>query len=474
MWNFNSIKNFNLENKDDKYNFFKVLDNNLKIWKQLIDIFSSKLANFEITNMWEFATEIDINNTKIDQQILKKFFILNWNKLWSRWIWYYWLFWEIYKEKNRKLKNNLENWWNMLNSFWEEYDEYIKLLTNMKNEKQFIIHYLDNYRNFVLLWSYILIILDKSSCKFNPIKSFKIKINDREKKEINNLVKDLINKYELILENIINFIFSKQNKLDNNLYDLEIYYNKLKELFFRKNLISTKKSKYSLNEFFSKNVSTLKIWFDSIFRNIREEDNLWVTFSIFLKNKIINNNIKSLSDLKKIIDLEKKNNKWQIFILSNLYWWIEFALVWKYLGYDTWWINYSVYHLKQNNTYISINDLIYSLKWNLNWKEIILMDDNINSWKTLEKTANILNNNGIPVKLKIAVRIELEKNDREILKNLDKEKNNLILKNYSNNFPEIKKHVVLNSIFLLPRTWCLIKRKNLKLKKLYWKGFRSL
>jgi len=214
-----------------------------------------------------------------------------------------------------------------------------------------------------------------------------------------------------------------------------------------------------------------------------------------------------------------------------LYWGIELALVAKYLWYDAWWINYSVYHLKQNDTYFWLDDIYFSLTKNSLSpkieKDVFLLDDNIDSWKTMDKVRNILHNNHIPVKWLIAARIRLSEREREELKETRRIKNvtnnwdlifrlsatkrlvlwkdweytitskgqsktltkkdfkklyeSLVVLFNDNKLPEIRKHIALNSYFILPRVEknnrkvnLFMYRKIIKFRKKFGKEFRNV
>jgi len=101
--------------------------------------------------------------------------------------------------------------------------------------------YLDNYRNFILLWIYILIILIKSSNdkKLKPIENMSFLNINKEK--LKNLIKSLTGIYNILIENMISFSIRKE--LDNifMLPDLQVLYDNIKQIFSSNNIFKTKK-----------------------------------------------------------------------------------------------------------------------------------------------------------------------------------------------------------------------------------------
>jgi hypothetical protein len=273
-------------------------------------------------------------------------------------------------------------------------------------------------------------------------------------------------------------------------------FNKIKKIFNKDWLIYTKKWKLSLSEYFKKSPYNTQIWFEKIFRNTREEDNLWIIFSFLLQKKIDFNKLKDKQWISKLINNFKNKNKGE-YIVSALYGWIELALIAKYLWYNSGWVNYSIYHLSNKDTYAKLEDIFYPLskEKDLRWKkEVIILDDNIGSWDTLEKIQTIFQNNHISVKLLAAPRIYLDKEERKKLKS--SKVNNILDKintdksfikdlvdkiNSLYDIKEIRKHVALNALYFFPRVkkkWrkinVLIEKKVRTFRKKFGKEFRSL
>ena len=460
MSTFKSIKDFSeLNNKiGDKEAFKKIIDINFETGKKLTEILENNL-DFEFSSLWEIFIKIPDNLSEEDKKKLWKYFNVSWNKIWSRWIWYYWLFWSAYKIENKSKKYDEEDW----RTFWEEYDEYINSLSKLKNNSELSLVYLDNYRNFILLWIYILIILIKSSNdkKLKPIENMSFLNINKEK--LKNLIKSLTGIYNILIENMISFSIRKE--LDNifMLPDLQVLYDNIKQIFSSNNIFKTKKWKISLERYFTQNNNTLNIWFNKLFRNIREEDNLWIILSFFLQKNLKLNSINNSESILKEIDSFKQVEKNE-YILANMYWWIEFWFVAKYLWYESGLLNFSIYHLKNKDTYNSIDDIYYPLsKQKLDWQKVIIVDDNIFSWKTLEKLRTILENNHISIKHLATPRIYTPRKDEKF------------------ELTEVKKHIALNSYYILPRIKgknrninILIAKKVKHLKKKYGKEFRSL
>ena len=523
---FSDVKKFKFE-WSDQDKFFRILWENFKTWRNLSKLLSEKLDWVEISPIWEFFQEFDKESLwNIDLELLDKYLNIKWDKIGSRGQGYYWLFWDMYLVDNRKLDtSSLDNVWN---SFWKEYDEYISLLTNMESNDKLYFQYLDNYRNYVLLWSYILLMIEKSSNRYktNPIKNMSLSIKQENIDFLRSKINELVKIYEEILDSMISFVWEwKIKKIEwKKIWDL---HREIKKLFNKDSFIATKRQKFSLNNYFQSNISNTRVWFDKLFRNNREEDNLAIMFNLFLDTK----NFKDKS-ISKLIQ-EERNRKKDSYILSSLYWGIELSLIAKYLWYEAWWANYSVYHLKQSDTYLDINDIFFpltdeKLNW---WKKVFILDDNIDSWDTLDKLRNMLQNNHIPVKWLVTARIWLSKEERKELKKYSKirtqwriTKNNEVLfrlsktkrlilsenweykivsHNWNNSLSkediqrlykllvsfkwknidlsEIKKHIALNSYFIFPRVEknnrkvnLLVAKKILAFRKKFWKEFRGL
>jgi len=126
-------------------------------------------------------------------------------------------------------------------SFWNEYDEYIKNLNKLRSNKELLLIYLDNYRNFLLLWVYILITVKKSFSKqkIKPIQNMAFRYINNEK--LDNLLKSLIKTYEILIENII--LSSLNKKIDSifMLPDLQVLYDNIKQIFSDNDIVKTKK-----------------------------------------------------------------------------------------------------------------------------------------------------------------------------------------------------------------------------------------
>jgi len=461
MGTFKSLNDFSLNKLPDEKNFRRIIDINFSTWKQITHILRENL-NFEFSNIWEIFLNLSENLSQQEKAKLSKYFNIRGDKIWSRWIWYYGLFWDAYKVENRKIKYTKDFW----NSFWSEYDEYIDILSTLKDNTKLLLLYLDNYKNFVLLWIYILITIKKSYSKqqVRPIQNMsfaKIK-NDK----IDNILQSLIKTYEIILENIILWALNKD--VDNifMIPSLKDLYKGIKKIIIDNDIVETKKWKISLTDYFIQNKHTLQVWFEKMFRNVREEDNLWIILSFFLQKQVNLNSIKNKENIFNLIEKFKKIKK-EEYILSNMYWGIEFALISKYLWYESWFISFSSYHLKQKDIYEYLDDVYFSLNWeNLKQKQVVLVDDNVFSWNTLSKLQNLLLNNHISVKCIVTPKIYLKK-----------------LKEDSNiqNISEIKKHIALNTIYVLPRINknnrtlnVLIENKIKKFRCKFWKEFRNL
>ena len=474
---FKSLKDFNIHfDQVDKENFYKICSINLDTWRKLTHLLASNL-DFSFSSIWEIYVSLDRSKfTDQEMQDLGYFFNLNWDKIWSRGLGYYGLFWEAYNIENRKnYKKFPKVVWD---SFWTDYDKYITLLSKLKDkaDESLYLVYLDNYRNFLLVWSYIFVILKKSNKRKNkafPINNlvFADVIEDR----IDKILENLINLYYLTLDNILHVSLLNDSSHLFMLPDLEKLYSQIKSLIDNDLVLKTKKRLTTIGDFFSNNSNNIFVWMEKLFRNIREEDNLWIILSFFLQKHF---KLSDISSRKKIFNLIKQFREKQKtdYILSLMYWGIEFALVANYLGYNSWWLNYSVYHLKNKEVYKDINDLFYPLskEKNLAKFSVALVDDNIDSWTTLDRTRTILNNNHISVKLLAVPRIKLSKVERSEIKG------NINSDNWED-ISNIKKHIALNSLYVLPRVNkknrninLLIERKLRKFRKLFWKEFRSL
>jgi hypothetical protein len=92
--------------------------------------------------------------------------------------------------------------------------------------------YLDNYRNFVLLWSYILTIIKKSNKKkyeVNPIRNMTFQSIDEE--EIDNILNNLIKIYETIIDNILSIALESNTENIFMLPNIKELFNKIKKIF---------------------------------------------------------------------------------------------------------------------------------------------------------------------------------------------------------------------------------------------------
>lgn len=465
MSTFKSIKDLNItwKNIDDKEVLKKILEENFNLWRQLTDILRKNIE-YEFSYLGEIFVNLP---EKIDPSLknkLEKYFNVRWNKIWSRGTGYYWLFWDAYKVANRTNKggkNKIIYKYEFWESFWEEYDEYINTLDSLKNNKELLLLYLDNYRNFVLLWIYILIIIEKSHSnqKIKPIQNMSFKSINTDK--LDQFINDLSMIYEIIIDNMISISLKRKKNNIFMLPSIQSLYDNIKHSLKDKDIITTKKGKISLEDYFKNNDNNLKIWFEKIFRNIREEDNVWIMLSFFLQKKINLNNISDNNSIFELIMNFKKSKKKE-YIIWNMYWGIELALLAKYFWYDSGLVNFSTYHFWNKNTYENIEDIYYPLNdAKLDEKEVIILDDNVYSWQTLEKVRTIFENNHISIKHLASSRLYISKQNKKI--------------------SELKKHIALNSLYILPRSDkknrnlnILVERKIKQFKKKYWKEFRSL
>jgi len=247
MKKFKTVDDIKLRLWNDEIDFFSILKDNFNTWKELSRLLQEKLDWFQTSFIGEFFVEFDKENYNWNIENLDNFFTLREWKLWSRWVWYYGLFWGAYDIENR---NNYEKKYKEnMNGFWKEYDEYIKTIWELKNNNGLDLLYLDNFRNLILLWNYILVTIektDKNNYKFWPIQNLSFKITDIDK--IKTLMNELIGIYQQIIDNIINF--SLWNKKVNELPNIISVYDKIKNFFIEEKIILTKKWKFSLNDFF--------------------------------------------------------------------------------------------------------------------------------------------------------------------------------------------------------------------------------
>ena len=488
MNNFKSVDDFSIDiSKGDVKNYFWVLKQNFETGKQLSNTLKESLEkNFYMAPIGEFFVKItpELQNKLLD---LEKYFTLwNW-QVGSRWRWYYGLFWDAYKVENRKFDDTkLKEYFE---SFWEEYDEYVDLLSDLWKIENFEerLLFLDNYRNFLLIWSYVFIVFLQSSqlYKTHPLRSFQPSFPEEFIDKIKSELKKYISLYDVLIDQMIALILKQEIK-ENNLPDIKKLFWTVKS-FFDEKVIKTKKwKKYTFNEFFTQNKSNAKLWFESIFRNNREEDNIGVIFQFFLWDLLQKKTDFSGAEIFNFIEEFKKKSK-DDFVLASLYGGIELGSVARYLGYNSAWINYSVYHLWNKSVYLSLPEVIFSLKWNISKaKSVIIVDDNTYTWKTLAKLDTLLQNSHIPVKFKAVPRIGLEKEELEEFKKYDQAWNKVKMKigqvdlssllkliNIKKHIPtitDIKKQVALNADYILPRRWTWNRNINL----LVWKKVRWL
>ena len=488
--NLRSINDYkNIKWLSDEERFLKILRENFSYWNELAKVLQEKLDDFCFTASWEVFVEVSDQLLKsLWRDLVNKYFILHWNKLGSRWIGYYWLFWNAYLIENRKKfdkwKKVKESW----DSFWKEYKEYINLLDSIKDHTKLNLIYLDNYHNFLLLWIYILLIFkfsNKKKYEFRPIENLAFSMDNKSIAYLDNILNSFINQYEHVLDNYVKIVTNQSWLLNENM-NIKQKFNNIKKFMDTCN-VSIKKWKKVISKIISSNWSFTNIWFNKIFRNARELDNLSHIFSTLL-GRVDLKSLKNKQDIYKIICEEKQKNKIKArntVYVSAMYWWIEIAMVAKYLGYKAWLVQYSIYHLDQKDSYININDVFFSLSWEklTNNSKVIILDDNIFSWTTLNKLRTIFMNNHIPVKALVSTKIFLSKKIRDKLKTIPK-----WFKWYLDipNFETIK-HIALNSIYFLERKeykgkngekWRNINLFNLKkikvFRKYFWKEFRSL
>ena len=339
--------------------------------------------------------------------------------------------------------------------------------------------------------------------KTHPLKSFSIKVDAKFIEQIENKIKQYVSYYNQTIDLLLKSMLLHQKVDLSKLESINKLFEENKN-YFNLKLIQTKKGKkYTFGEFFSKDVSAANLWFKEIFRNNREEDNIWIIFQFFLGKQVL----KNLSDIngEKLYNLlkefkEKEKNE---FIVSSLYGGIELANVANYLGFDSAWVNYSVYHLKNKSTYLNLEDVIFNLKWNvLKADSVILVDDNTYTGKTLSKLDSLFQNHHIPVKIKAVPRIGLVEEEltefrkykriwnklKSQVKNGDKVSVLLLLNRINKTLinrevpvSALKKQIALNADYLLPRKKyksreinLLVARKVKHFRRKFNKEMRSL
>lgn len=356
----------NYEWKNDFETIKNIININKKKSKEIYEVLVSKNIfekNFKLLHLGLIGDVYE----KISSDY-KEYFPYIWDKYSWRWWWYYFLFWDYYKLKQSK---------EVISTFEQDMKKYFNFLIKLSEDKEAIYFVLDNLRNLVLYYFYINNLIYKNT-KYDIIwYPFKF-LKDYDISSLNN---KLINLYNFSLEWILNYFLWWT--LNYNIKEkIEYIVNEIYDFYFSKEIFNHKWKKWKFFEVFWKNWVILNQFFNNLNRNFREEDNLYVIILTLLQWEfdIIFNNSEDLKNkIKKTIKKIYKNSS----ILSVAYWWIEYAFVANYFWIPSWIIFFSQYNFSQKNYMKDFDKLVY--KFGELKNNIVLFDDNVQSWNTIAK-----------------------------------------------------------------------------------------
>lgn len=410
---FYNIGDFINKKENSKLNDKQIVERVIEKRKQLSKkIFENFKNNLSLPNslLWEYSVKLPLDLDKEKSEILKKYFVIKDWKIYPRWWAYYFLFWDFYKQDSKSLGDKESAKLYFL-SFKEELFRFLDDFEKIIDIDWIEYVVLDNLRNMILyLINFILLVYKNTLYSTVFGLPFRFHLKNFSKDKIERLLKLLIDNYKLVIDDLFRYVFYHWKGLDiKNLVDKD----KIKEIF--KEIKSVFKLIFEWNIFERRWIiwnffqvydtfQSVNQFFRNLNRNYREEDNLFVILATLLQkdvnvlDKLIKTRV-NFDDIKNIFMKRISNSFSNKIVVAILYWGIEYWLLAEYFSLPVIFVNYSRYNLWQKDKFklldiLSRSNDIEKLDKN---KEVIIFDDDTQTWNTIKDVETFFKVNGVSV-----------------------------------------------------------------------------